>query len=181
MGLLKLRPHMASQTRPTKETIRNYFIGRPEVFEASTGDLRIGKDGRGKIEILEFNPGGPLRVVIYDSSGAQQEACEHINQAFDWCLGPDAYCDYRGLFDPDLDILSVVPSSEEDLDRLHALALVYFEALRDQRCNDLASRLQVLSHELRDAVASRLEELPCRLEPSVLSTEQVNELEHRPR
>ncbi len=137
----------------TRDTIRNYFLSQPEVFDVSPRELRIGKGGRGIIEILDLTPRKMFRVTIYeDSPGAARESYDHINQAIEWCLGADAYSTYRRLFDPELRVLTVVPHSEEDLSQLYALAMVYFNILNDEQCIELESQLQNLRAKLRSCI-----------------------------
>jgi len=142
----------------TRDTIRNYFLSQPEVFDVSPRELRIGKDGRGRIDIIELPPRHSrerniFQVTIYDDSPeAARESYDHINQAIEWCLGADAYATYRRLFDPDLRVLTLIPQSEEDISQLYKLALIYFDVLGDEQCVELESQLQNLRAKLRTRI-----------------------------
>lgn len=138
--------------------IKEYFLKKPEVFQAGLGELRIGKKGRGRVEIAELTDCYPkrdasLRVTIYDNySHAEVESYDHIHQALEWCLGADVYSTFRQLFDPDTGALSVILNAEKDLDNLYALAIAYFNILDDEQCVSMESHLQNLRARLRNQV-----------------------------
>ncbi len=155
MPLVHLRssPYEAKEDSLTRDKIRSYFLSQPQVFDVSPRELRIGKGGRGKIEIIDLSPRNMFRVTIYDDSQeSARESYDHINQAIEWCLGADAYSTYRRLFDPDLRVLTVIPHSEEDLSQLYALTMVYFHILNDEKCIELESELQNLRAKLRSRI-----------------------------
>lgn len=157
MVISNLLPNTSARTKRglTFEEIRNYFLNQPRVTEPSPNEFRIGKDSRGRIDIIELTSRHSrerhiFQVTIYDDSPkAARESCDHINEAIEWCLGADAYADYRQFFNPDLRVLTLIPQSEQDLSRLYRLAMVYFDVLSDERCTKLESKLQGLRAELR--------------------------------
>lgn len=160
MGLSALLPQTSTEVKEklTREGIRNYFLHQPQVIELSPDELRIGKNGRGRIDIIELTSRHSrgrniFQVTIYDDSPeAARESYDHINQAIEWCLGADAYATCRQLFDPDLRVLTLIPQSEQDLSQLYELALNYFDVLGDEHCIELESQLQSLRAKLRSRV-----------------------------
>jgi hypothetical protein len=161
MVISKLLPHTSAETKKelTKERIRDYFLSKPDVFGLTLGELRIGENGRGKIEIQDHTH-NLFRVIFYeDSSKAARESYDHINEAIYWCLGADDYSTYRRLFDPDLRVLTVVPTSVQDLDQLYSLAMVYLEILGDDRCVRLESELQDIRKKLRSEIGLHISRL----------------------
>lgn len=160
MVISDLLPNTFTKTKHelTREEIRNYFLNQPQVIELSSNELRIGQDGRGRIDIIEltsrYSRGRNIfQVTIYDDSPeADKESYDHINQAIEWCLGADAYANFRQLFDPDLRVLTLIPQLGEDLRQLYKLALVYFNILGDEKCNELESQLQILRDKLRACI-----------------------------
>ena len=155
MPLVDIRNPLHQVKEPSLSTdkIRNYFLSQPQVFDVSARELRVGKDGRGKIEIMNLTSRDMFRVTIYDDSPeSARESYDHINLAIEWCLGADAYSTYRRLFDPDLRVLTVIPHSEEDLSQLYALAIVYFHILNEEQCIELESELQNLRARLRSRI-----------------------------
>ena len=167
MVISNILPNTSAKTKHelTHQGIRNYFLNQTQVTELSPDELRIGKNGRGRIDIIELTSRHSrgrniFQVTIYDDSPeSARETYDHINQAIEWCLGVDAYATYRQLFDPDLRVLTSIPQSEEDLCQLYRLAVVYFNILSDKQCIELESQLQSLQAILRTRVNQQVSAL----------------------
>lgn len=139
---------------------RDYFLSQPLVSEDKTDQsmicLKIGKEGQGVIEILNLDKKGFVVTIYYE---LLESRYDHIHEAIEWCLGPDAYGAYRQLFNLELGVLTTIPSTREDLQKLYALAITYLGILDDAACLEIESQMEKLREKLRSCVKTHISAL----------------------
>lgn len=149
----------------TKPLVEAYLLRKPLVTRSPSGELRLGEDGRGLIRVLDMSgafgrASSPIRVAIYDPGSDADRGClDDLHEAFEWCLGGEAFGAFSQLYDAETEVLSGYAASTEELDRIYRLAAAYFSMLADLHCLEIQRRLRDLREVLRSAVSTHVRRL----------------------